>query len=187
MSLLWIFAYLLMERVFELHLSRRHCRIMAAKGGREFYPETFPRMVALHSLFLLALLVESYPWHIPVSLLTGVLLMLFGLLQLGRYWCIVSLGECWNTRIVMVPGGKVRKVGPYRWLSHPNYLVVTLEFLLLPLLMQAPYTLALFFPANLLIVYQRIRLEEKALREFTDYSKKFRPRAPSPEPRASIQ
>jgi len=177
MSLLWIFAYLVLERFFELHLSRRHCRLLALRGGREFYPETFPRMVALHSLFLLALLVESYPWNVPPGPVTAILLVVFILLQAGRYWCIVSLGECWNTRIVLVPGGKVKKTGPYRWLSHPNYLLVTLEFMLLPLLMHAPYTMVLFFPANLLVVRQRIRLEEKALREFTDYSKKFQPRA----------
>ena len=175
MSLLWIFVYLLLERLFELCLSRRNFRILAAQGGREFHPETFPRMVALHSLFLLALLVESYPWQVPLNPVTAVLLILFVLLQMGRYWCIVSLGECWNTRIVVVPGGEVKKVGPYRWLFHPNYLVVTLEFILLPLLMQAPFTLVLFFPANLLVVCQRIRLEEKVLREFTDYGKQFQP------------
>jgi len=173
MSLLWVFAYLLLERVFELYLSRRHCRILAVRGGREYYPETFPRMVALHSLFLLALIVEAYPWHVPLNRYTVALLVIFMLLQVGRYWCIVSLGECWNTRIVLVPGRNVKKTGPYRWLSHPNYLVVTLEFMLLPLLMHSPYTLALFFPANLLIVRQRIRLEEKALREFTDYGRQF--------------
>jgi len=176
MSLFWIFAYLLLERVFELYLSRRHRRILLARGGREYYPETFPRMVALHSLFLPALFVESYPWHVTLSVYTVILLLVFILLQMGRYWCIVSLGECWNTRIVLVPGGEVKKVGPYRWLAHPNYLVVTLEFMLLPLLMHSPYTLALFFPANLLIVRQRIRLEEKALREFTDYNMQFPPR-----------
>lgn len=59
MSLLWVFLYLGSERLFELLLSRRHFLALAAHGGREFYPETFPRMVALHSFFLLALLVES--------------------------------------------------------------------------------------------------------------------------------
>lgn len=173
MSLLWVFGYLLLERFFELYLSRRHCRMLALRGGREFYPETFPRMVALHSLFLLALLVESYPWHVPFGPVTAALLITFMLLQMARYWCIVSLGEYWNTRIVLIPGGRVKKSGPYRWLSHPNYLVVTLEFMLLPLLMQSPYTLALFFPASLLVIGQRIRLEEKALRELTDYNIRF--------------
>ena len=173
MLLLWLFTYLVLERFFELYLSRRHCRALAARGGREFYPETFPRMVALHTLFLLALFGESYPWHVPVDQFTGTLLSLFVLLQGVRYWCILSLGEQWNTRIVLVPGGMVKKGGPYRFLSHPNYLVVTLEFVLLPLIMHAPYTLAVFFPANLLIVRQRIRLEENALREFTDYNQQF--------------
>jgi len=173
MSLLWIFAYLFAERLFELHLSRRHFRLLALRGGREYFPETFPRMVALHTLFLLALFVESRPWRIEADAFSYVLLALFVLLQFGRYWCIASLGEQWNTRIVLVPGGQVRRRGPYRLLSHPNYLVVTLEFLLLPLLMQAPWTFVIFFPANLFVVGERIRLEERALREFTDYNEKF--------------
>jgi methyltransferase len=173
MSLLWVFAYLVMERFFELHLSRRHCRVLASRGGREFYPETFPRMVALHTLFLLALLGESYPWRITSGPVTVALLTLFVFLQGARYWCIASLGEYWNTRIVLVPGGRVTKTGPYRFFPHPNYLVVTLEFIVLPLLMHAPYTLALFFPLNLLVVRQRICLEERALREFTDYNEQF--------------
>lgn len=180
MSLLWIFAYLVCERLFELQLSRRHLLVLAARGGREFYPETFPRLVALHSLFLLALLIESHPWHLSVTPGKITLLVLFLLLQGGRYWCIVSLGANWNTRIVLVPGGKTCRNGPYRFLAHPNYLIVTLEFALLPLLMAAPYTLAIFFPANLLVLRQRRRLEEEALREFTDYNEKF-PSPPSCE------
>jgi methyltransferase len=133
-------------------------------------------MVALHTLFLLALLGESYPWHVAADLFTGIILTLFILLQGCLCWCIISLGDNWNTRIVLVPGGKVKKAGPYKYLSHPNYLIVTLEFLLLPLLVHAPYTLALFFPANLLILRQRIRLEEASLREFTNYNEQFQPR-----------
>ena len=173
MSLLWVFAYLVCERLFELQLSRRHLLALVARGGREFSPETFPRLVALHSFFLLALLIESYPWRLPLTPGTSTLLALFILLQGGRYWCIVSLGENWNTRIVLVPGATVHRKGPYRFLAHPNYLVVILEFALLPLLLAAPYTLALFFPANLLVLRQRVRLEEKALREFTDYNERF--------------
>ena len=173
MSLLWVFLYLGSERLFELYLSRRHAQALTARGGREFYPETFPRLVALHSLFLLALLIESHPWRLPLTPWNSTLFALFILLQGGRYWCIVSLGENWNTRIVLVPGGTVSKVGPYRFLAHPNYLVVILEFAVLPLLLSAPYTLAFFFPVNLLILRQRMRLEEEALREFTDYNEKF--------------
>jgi methyltransferase len=173
MSLLWIFALLLLQRLFELHLSRRHLQVLAARGGREFYPESFPRMIALHTLFLLALFWESYPWEVAADAFTWSLIAMLASLQGLRYWCIVSLGDSWNTRIVLVPGGTTRKTGPYRLLPHPNYLVVTIEFLLLPLLMHAPYTLSVFFPLNLLVLRDRIRLEEKSLREFTDYDARF--------------
>ncbi|MBI2354007.1 MAG: isoprenylcysteine carboxyl methyltransferase [Deltaproteobacteria bacterium] len=173
MSLLWIFAFLIFERLFELLLSSRNAQALAARNAREFHPESFRPMAALHSLFLLALLWESYPWRITLDPFSLPVLGLLALLQGCRYWCIASLGENWNTRIILVPGGAVKRSGPYRLLRHPNYLVVTLEFLLLPLLMHSPYTLAVFFPANLLVLRQRIRLEEQALREFTDYGERF--------------
>lgn len=173
MPALWLFAFLLLERAFELFLSLRHLKALAGRKAREFHPETFPLMAALHGLFLLSLLVESHPWNIPLDTFTFLLLAVFVLLQGLRYWCIASLGEFWNTRIVVVPGATVQRSGPYRYLRHPNYLVVTLEFLVLPLLLRAPWTLAVFFPANLLVLRQRIRLEEKALREFTDYGERF--------------
>lgn len=156
-----------------LVLAHRHTRTLLARVGREFYPETFPPIVALHTFFLLSLALEAYPWHVPSDPLTIVTLALLLLLQGGRYWCIASLGEQWNTRILLIPDAPVQKRGPYRWLRHPNYLIVILEFLLLPLLLRAPLTLILFFPVNLLLLRQRIRLEEAALRQFSDYSVQF--------------
>jgi methyltransferase len=164
---------MVVQRVLELRLCQRNRRVLYARGGREFHPETYPVMVALHVLFLLALVIESYPWRIPLDALTfgclAVLLPVTGL----RYWAIASLGENWTTRIVVVPAEPVKRSGPYRFLRHPNYLVVVLEFLLIPLLMRAPVTLVVFFLANLLALRRRIRLEEEALREFTDYEGKF--------------
>lgn len=173
MPLLWVFAYLGLERLLELHISRKHRLVLMAQGGKEFYAETFFRMAALHTLFLLALFFEAYPWRVSATPFHRSLLGFFVLLQGMRYWCIVSLGEAWNTRIVLVPGGRVQKRGPYLLLAHPNYVVVALEFATLPLLMQAPLTFLVFFPASLLILRQRIRLEEQALRRFTDYAKRF--------------
>ncbi len=173
MAIGWIFLVLLGERCFELAVAQRHTRALLARGGREFYPETYPPIVALHAFFLFALALESYPWDIPANTLTFVTLGLLILLQGGRYWCIISLGKQWNTRILLVPDAPVQKRGPYRWLRHPNYLIVTLEFLLLPLLLRAPLTFLVCFPLNLLLLRQRIHLEEAALRQFSDYSARF--------------
>jgi len=172
-SFAWIFAAIVLQRVLELRLCRRNRRVLQARGGREFFPGTYPVMVGLHVLFLLALSIESYPWSIPLDVFTfgvlGVLLLVTGM----RYWAIASLGGNWNTRIVVVPGEPVKRAGPYRFLRHPNYLVLVLEFFLIPLLMRAPVTLVVFSLANLLVLRRRIRLEEEALREFTDYDEKF--------------
>jgi len=173
MSLWWIFGFYFAERIFELGLARRNRRTLIARGGREFFPESYRTVVWLHALFFIALLLESYPWRVPLDALTVFCLTLLVVLQAVRYWCIVSLGPYWNTRIIVVPGAKVVRRGPYRFLRHPNYLVVTLEFAALPLLMRAPLTLFVFSLANLAVLRRRIHLEEEALRGHTDYDDRF--------------
>ncbi len=170
-SFAWIFAAIVLQRVLELLLCRRNRRMLYARGGKEFFPETYPVMVGLHVLFLLALFVESYPWRIPWNAMTFGCLAALAPVTGVRYWAIASLGDNWNTHIVVVPGESVKRAGPYRFLRHPNYMVLVLEFFLIPLLMRAPATLIVFSLANLLALRQRIRLEEKALRKFTDYDR----------------
>lgn len=173
MSFAWILPVVVLQRLFELALSRRHLRALAARGGREYHAETFPAMAALHVLFLVSLAAESYPWRFPLNAFTWGCLAALVLVTVGRYWVIASLGGNWTVRIVVVPGDRVKRKGPYRLMRHPNYLVIVLEFLLLPLLMRAPATLVLFSVANVFVLRERIRLEENALRELTDYGERF--------------
>ncbi len=173
MSLWWVFAPLALERFFELWLARRNRRDALARGGKEFFAKTYRTVVGLHLLFFAALVAESFPWRIPLDGLTLFGLTALVLLQLLRYWCVASLGRAWNTRIILVPGEGAIRRGPYRLLRHPNYLVVTLEFALIPLVARAPLTLILFSLANLAVLRRRIRLEEEALRQFTDYGRVF--------------
>ncbi len=172
-SFLWIFGVVALQRLFELRLSRRNQMILEAIGGREYHPESFRNVAALHGLFLATLLAESYPWRIPFDALTASCLAALVLLSGLRYWCVSTLGAYWNVRIVVVPGAAAIRTGPYRYLRHPNYLAVALEFLFLPLLLRAPVTLAVFLIPGLLVLRQRIRLEELALRENTDYGAVF--------------
>ncbi len=173
LSLWWVFAFYLAERGLELLLARRNRRLILARGGREYFAESFRPLAAMHVLFFVALLIESHPWRVPLDALTITCLVALVLLQALRYWCIASLGVFWNTRILVLPGARIERRGPYRFLRHPNYLVVVLEFALIPLLMRAPLTLVVFSLANLLVLRRRIRLEEEALRENTDWGKAF--------------
>jgi methyltransferase len=178
-SFSWIFPVILLQRLFELYHSRKNRRKLLERGGREFHPDGFPAMAALHALFIVSLAVESHPWRIPPDPLTWGCLAALALVTAARYWAIASLGDHWNVRIVLVPREPARRKGPYRFLRHPSYLAIVLEFLLIPILMRAPVTLVVFSLANLPVLRRRIRLEEEALRKFTDYEEKF-PRTRSP-------
>ncbi len=87
--------------------------------------------------------------------------------QIVRYWGLCSLGAYWNTKILVVPGVELVKKGPYKWMKHPNYAVVILEILLIPLLYQAYVTMCLFSIFNAVLLSVRIRAEDKALQEYS--------------------
>jgi methyltransferase len=165
-SVAWVAPAVAAQRLGELWLCRRNRGRLLARGGREVRPDTYKTMVVLHFLFIASLSLESYPWRVPANVRTWACLGALGAVTALRYWVIASLGEYWNTRVVVVPGTSLVRTGPYRFLRHPNYFVIVLEFLLLPLLMRAPVTLVLFSLANIAALRQRIRIEEAALAEF---------------------
>ncbi len=147
------------QRLCELWLARRHERRLRARGAVEFGAGHYPVMVALHAGWFAALAL-AIPLDRPGDPL---LLLAYLALQPLRYWAIAALGERWTTRILVLPGRAPVRRGPYRWLRHPNYLVVALEIPLLPAAFGA-WDLALAFgAANLLLLGWRIRIEERAL------------------------
>ncbi|MCH8002165.1 MAG: hypothetical protein IIA34_10980 [Proteobacteria bacterium] len=148
-----------LQRLAELGYARRNARRLLAAGGVEHGAGHYPLFVALHGAWLAALFV-LVPAEAPAD---WGLLGLYGLLQLGRLWVIASLGGRWTTRVIVVPGAPLVTRGPYRFLRHPNYLVVALEIPILPLAFGA-WQIALGFGlANLALLAHRIRVEERAL------------------------
>lgn len=153
------------ERVVELVISRRNAAAAFAQGGVEYGFRHFPWMVALHTGLLLACLVEAlYRPFIPW--LGWPMLALALLCQVGRYWVIRSLGAQWNTRVIVVPGaGRVRARGLYRWLRHPNYVIVAIEGVALPLVHSAWITALVFTVLNAILLLRfRIPIENGALK-----------------------
>ena len=154
-----------LQRLLELGLSRRNERILRARGAVERGREHYPLIVAMHSLWLLSTLVEGalrgpdLPAYWPVPL------ALFLLVQPLRYWAIFSLGENWNTRILVVPGAELVRRGPYRYFKHPNYVVVVVEILTFPLIFGAWITALVFSVLNAILLSVRIREENRALAE----------------------
>lgn len=143
---------------------------MLAKGAYEVGATHYPFMILLHISFFVCLLIEVI-YIKSFATLNYNLLIVFLLLQLLRVWCLVSLGPFWNTKIIILPGAEVVVKGPYSFMRHPNYLVVCLEIAVLPLMFQAYVTAICFTILNVIILSIRISIEEKALKEATNYAK----------------
>ena len=88
---------------------------------------------------------------------------MFVILQLLRVWVIATLGPRWTTRIIVLPGAPLVAVGPYRFVSHPNYWVVAAEILVLPLVFGLVWYGIAFSVLNTAVLWIRIRAEDTAL------------------------
>jgi methyltransferase len=154
------------ERIVELVLSARHARAAFARGGVEYGRAHFPALVALHVGLLLACAAEVVLGGRPFLPWLGWPMLALVLLSQGlRYWCIVTLGQQWNTRVIVVPGAGRVSGGPYRFLPHPNYVAVVVEGFALPLVHTAWITALVFTVVNaVLLVGVRIPVEERALK-----------------------
>jgi methyltransferase len=153
------------QRLLELWYSRRNERRLRARGAVERGAGQYPLIVAVHTLWLVSTLVEGLLrgpeppvwWPVPLAA--------FLLVQPLRYWAIFSLGINWNTRVLVLPGRKLVRSGPYRYFPHPNSVVVAVEILTFPLIFGAWITAGVFSLLNAALLYMRIRTENRALKE----------------------
>jgi methyltransferase len=150
-----------LQRLGELALAARNTRRLMAAGAVEFGRRHYPLFILLHAAWLAAILLT-----VPAdAAIDWPVLALFVILQALRVWIVATLGPYWTTRIISAPGKKLVRRGPYRYLRHPNYLVVAGEIFLLPMVFGA-WPLALVFSiANLALLAWRIRIEDRALAE----------------------
>lgn len=153
-----------LERVAELVVSVRNAAWSRERGGVESGQGHFPFMVVLHTGLLAGALAEAWLRRPDVpSVLAWSMLALVVASQALRWWCIATLGRRWNTRVIVVPGLAPVRSGPYRLLSHPNYVAVVVEGVALPLVHAAWITAVVFTVLNAGLLAVRIRTEEAAL------------------------
>ena len=159
-----VIALVALERLAELVVAQRNARWSFAHGGVEFGQRHYPPMVALHIGLLLGCLVEAAPSDRDVRVaLAGTMGLLALLSQVLRWWCIASLGNQWNTRVIVVPNAPTQRRGPYRFLKHPNYVAVAVEGIALPLMHANWITATVFTVLNAWLLSTRIRVENRAL------------------------
>jgi methyltransferase len=154
-----ILGLVLVQRLAELALAHRNTQRLLAQGAVEHGASHYPYLVLLHAAWLAAL-VLLVPDDVSVS---AFWLAAFIALQTGRIWVIASLGRFWTTRIITLPGAPLVRRGPYRFLRHPNYLIVAGEIATLPLVFGLWPVALLFTALNALLLRERIATENDAL------------------------
>ena len=153
-----ILAFVTLQRLVELPIARANTRRLLAAGGHEVGAGHYPLIVALHASWLIALW-----WLAPGRPIHWVFLALFAVIELGRTWVLRTLGPRWTTRVIVMPGEQLVASGPYRFVDHPNYVIVAGEVAVLPLVFGLWQIAVIFSLLNAAILTIRIRTENRAL------------------------
>jgi methyltransferase len=154
-----LLAFVTLQRLVELPIAQANTKRLIAQGGYEVGASHYPWIVALHTAWLLTLW-----WLAPGRPVQFPFLLLFFVIEACRVWVLRTLRSRWTTRIIVVPGEQLVANGPYRFVRHPNYLVVVGEIAVLPLVFSLWDVAIIFSLLNAVILTVRIRTENRALR-----------------------
>ena len=162
-----IVALVALQRLAELVYAEHNTRALKARGAVEIGRAHYPLIVLLHAAWLVAVV-----FVLPDDLhINWILIGVFAVLQGLRVWVLATLGPYWTTRIITLKDAPLVRKGPYRFVRHPNYLVVSAEILVLPLAFREWWVAAVFTVLNAAMLAWRIRQENRALstrRELAD-------------------
>ena len=162
MAFILFISFIILLRIGELIFSRKNEIWLLQNGAIEYGQKHYPFIVALHVLFIVSLIIEySTKQTATFSLFFLVLYFLF---LVFKVWVITSLGKYWNTKIYHISGSPLISKGVYKYLKHPNYLVVIAEIAIIPLIFHLYYTAIVFTVLNAMILSVRVKAENKALK-----------------------
>jgi methyltransferase len=164
MIVAFVLGLLIVQRLAELHYAERNRRRALAQGGVEHGADHYWMFIALHTLWFVGMLGEHVLNIAPLPSWWSIGLAGAGLLQIARYWVIRTLGPAWNTRVITWPGMPIAIRGPFRWVRHPNYVIVVLELALIPTSLGCWRTAMVVSILNAVLLLKiRLPVEEKAL------------------------
>lgn len=161
MAFILFISLIILLRIGELALSRSNEKWLLAHGAVEYGQQHYRFMIALHILFIVSLIVEYYVTG--TGSYSRILLAAYFILLAVKAWVVLSLGKFWNTKIYRIPEFPLVKKGPYKFIKHPNYIIVFIELALIPSIFHLYYTAVIFTILNGVMLIVRIKEENKVL------------------------
>lgn len=153
--------FLIFQRLAELYVSSKNEKWLLKNGAVEYGKEHYPFIVALHTLFIISVIAE-YIWRDDTVVNYALIVCFFVLIGI-KVVVISTLGHYWNTKIYKVPGTRPVSAGIYKYIKHPNYIIVILEIAIIPMAFGLYYTAIAFTLLNAGMLYVRIKKENEVL------------------------
>ena len=150
-------SFIIVQRLSELAIARRNTAKLIAKGAYEVGASHYPVMVVMHSAWIACLVLLGYDETIAFGWLA-----VFAVLQALRLWILTSLGDRWTTRIIILEEPLVVR-GPFKYVAHPNYMLVVAEIIVAPMVLRLVWVAVVFTVLNAAMLWVRIGVEHKAL------------------------
>lgn len=162
MAFILFISLIILLRIGELALSRSNEKWLLAHGAVEYGQQHYRFMIALHILFIVSLIVEYYVTG--TGSYSRILLAAYFILLAVKAWVVLSLGKFWNTKIYRAPNFPLVRRGLYKYVKHPNYIIVIAEIAIIPLIFHLYYTAIIFTVLNGIMLRVRIKEENRALK-----------------------
>lgn len=170
------FAIVIGLMLAETRVSSTHQARLLARGAIMPAGDVYGWMTVLYPLSFLAMGVEGL-WRAHVAgpaaasatgapnwFVAGALLFVGS--KALKYWVVRSLGERWSFRVLIVPGEPLVGTGPYRYVTHPNYLAVIGELAATAMMMGAWVSGPLAVASFSAVLWARVRFEDRVLAEY---------------------
>ena len=165
-----------MQRGIKLLYSGRNERLIhrrqpnAPQAGRSVWPWIAAVNIGLFTLPA----IERWRRRRPPPRLIAAVGWVSALAAVGlRLSVLATLREAWNVRALVPRDLHVIDRGPYRWIRHPNYVALGLEFLGLPLIGGAYRSAIGLSAANAWLLRQRIAEEDALLMSIPAYRERM--------------
>lgn len=177
-SLLVLLLVTSLLRLIELFISKRNDSVRSLEPNIQKPKEiSFFLFIILHVSFLIFTPIEVYYLDRKFNYYLGVcMIILYLSCLLLRFHVLNILGKSWNTRVIYNPTDELSIItkGVYNYIRHPNYIIVILEITAISLYHSALISFIFFSIFNFLLLFFRIRFEEKELFNNPKYSNHFK-------------
>jgi methyltransferase len=143
----------------------RNERGQRARGGVEPAGDVYPVMRVVYPAAFVAMILEGLIRGGAPAGIAAIGVDLFVAAKAMKWWAIAALGRAWTFRVIVVPGDRLVRSGPYRYLRHPNYVAVAGELAAAALMTGAAIAGPIATASFVWLMTKRIAIEERALVE----------------------